>query len=549
MNHFRSCWPSALPGLVHRNLPAAGRSLSGWVLPGAILLLVLSSGPQAARAELPVPRLHSLFPTGARQGTAIETVVQGSDLEDTTRLYFNHPGIVAEKLPDEQGKPLRFKVTVAAEVPVGLYDVRTVGKYGISNPRSFVIGDLAEVQEQEPNNQRPQAQRIELGSVINGQINPGEDVDWFVFSAKAHERVLVECRGKRIDSRIDGFLWLLDATGRELAASQDETSRDERNDPLVDFDVPADGDYFIKFTDFTYNGSSECFYRLSVSRSPLIDFVLPTGAKPGETAAMVLYGRNLPQGEKTDLLVSGRPLEKLVRSFIMPAEALTSLELGDVLRPPASRLNGAELRIVDPGATSNGKLVVASSVSELLEREPNNAPAEAQRLAVPSAVSGQFSPAKDVDCFVFAATKGTAYTVEVFAQRIGSPADPDLEVLNAKGEVIANPQDDGENVGAIRFASFTRDLRYDLTAPEDGDYMLRLEHLYRQIQGGPQFVYRLELNRRSEDFQLICQPPSENRIDTHVLRQGGRERLDILVWRLNGHNAPITVTAPTCPSA
>ena len=90
-------------------------------------------------------------------------------------------------------------------------------------------------------------------------------------------------------------------------------------------------------------------------------------------------------------------------------------------------------------------------------------------------------------------------------------------------------------------------MHYELTVPEDGDYSFRLEHLYGQVQGGPQFVYRVELTQRVEDFQIICQPISETRRDGDVVRQGGRERLDILVWRLRGHNAPITVTADHLP--
>jgi hypothetical protein len=538
--------PNANGGVASRSI---GKSLASCRPPfGGLLAVLLCGLAQPAQAQLPIPRIASLFPPGAKQGSAVEVQVQGTDLNDTTRLYFSHPGLTAEKLPDEQGKPLRFKIAAAADVPVGHYDVRSVGKYGISNPRTFVVGDLPEALEQEPNNQRPQAQRVELGSTINGQVNPGEDVDWFVFGAKAGQRVLIEAWGKRIDSRVDGFLWLFDANGRELAASQDETSRDEKNDPLIDCEIPADGDYFVKFTDFMYNGSTDCFYRLTFGRAPLIDFVLPTGAKPGETAAITVFGRNLPGGEKTDWRIGGRPLEKLTRSFVMPAPSATSLQLSNVVRAPASRLNGAELRIADAGAVSNDKLIVASQFPEIIEQEPNNAPAQAQRLTVPCAVSGQFNPTKDADCFVFSAKKGTPYTMEVFAQRIGSPGDPDLEVLNPKGEVMANPQDDGENIGNIRFSSFTRDLRFDFTPPEDGDYTLRLEHLYGQVQGGPAFVYRLELNQRSEDFQLICQPPSENRVDSHVVRQGGRERLDILVWRLNGHNLPITLTARNLPA-
>ena len=44
---------------------------------------------------------------------------------------------------DRAAEPLanEFTVTIAADVPPGIYDVRAVGTFGVSNPRSFVVGD------------------------------------------------------------------------------------------------------------------------------------------------------------------------------------------------------------------------------------------------------------------------------------------------------------------------------------------------------------------------------------------------------------------------
>jgi hypothetical protein len=514
----------------------------------AYLLPVLCL-PAGAWAQLPVPRVLSVYPTGARQGTSVEVVCKGENLDQPAGLYFSHPGVTAELLPEQADKKPRFKVAVAADVPVGIYDVRVVSKYGISNPRAFVVGDQEESLEQEPNNEQAQANRVPLNSVVCGLAMP-EDVDWFVFNAKQGQRVLIECWAWRIDSRLDGFLWLFDSNGKQLAVSQDENSRNEKTDPLIDFDVPADGDYYVKFSDFLYNGGELHFYRLRIGTAPLIDFALPTGVRPGETTPVTLFGRNLPGGDNSGLFINGRPLDKLTQPVSPPADALvaTSLRLGEVLRPQSSLLNGMELRLPSPVGVSNARLLVFSPDPELAEQEPNNRPEEAQRVTLPCAVSGQFNPQKDLDYYVFAAKKNEPITVSVLAQRIGSPADPDMEVLKPpKGDILASPQDDGENIGQLRFATFSRDIRYELTPPQDGDYTLRLEHLYGQLQGGPQYVYRLEITRRTPDFQLVCTPPHETRVDSHVLYRGGHERVDVLVWRLGGHKAPITVTARNLP--
>src|SRR5262249_7612139 len=158
---------------------------------------------QQQQPGLPQPRLESVNPLGARVGTAVELSLAGADLDEADALIFSHPGIKAEVIKPEPPKvdpkdpkkepppppkgplpPNKFKVTVAPDVPAGFYDVRAVNKYGVSNPRVFTVGDLAESLEKEPNNDVEQAQRLELNSTVNGSIAAPTDVDYYVFAAK-----------------------------------------------------------------------------------------------------------------------------------------------------------------------------------------------------------------------------------------------------------------------------------------------------------------------------------------------------------------------------
>ncbi len=226
-----------------------------------------------------------------------------------------------------------------------------------------------------------------------------------------------------------------------------------------------------------------------------------------------------------------------------------SLLLGEVLRPRSSLLNGMELRLPSPVGIFE-RAAVWCSVPIRSSRARAEQPAgrgPAIDVAMPPS-AGNSIRRRMSTITSSPPRKDEPITVSVHAQRIGSPADPDMEVLKPpKGDILASPQDDGENIGQLRFATFSRDIRYELTPPEDGDYKLRLEHLYGQLQGGPQYVYRLEIARRTPDFQFVCTPPHETRIDSHVLYRGGHERVDVLVWRLGNHKAPITVAARTLP--
>src|SRR5262245_354763 len=108
----------------------------------ALLTLLLAS---PAFAQLPSTRLASIFPPGSKAGETVEVVIAGADLDDVAELHFSHPGITAKpKLavpgPFDKGPQAvanTFVVAAAANVPVGSYEARAIGRYGISNPRVF----------------------------------------------------------------------------------------------------------------------------------------------------------------------------------------------------------------------------------------------------------------------------------------------------------------------------------------------------------------------------------------------------------------------------
>ncbi len=102
----------------------------------------------AAYAELPLIRFDRLSPIGAAAGSTVEIEVLGGDIEEMKSLRFDHPGLKAEFV-----KERFFKVSVAADMPAGTYDVRLVGRFGVSNPRLLAVSHgLTDVAEVEPNN-------------------------------------------------------------------------------------------------------------------------------------------------------------------------------------------------------------------------------------------------------------------------------------------------------------------------------------------------------------------------------------------------------------
>ena len=387
------------------------------------LLLALSS---SASAQLPNTRLFAVFPPGGQAGTAVDlTITSGLELEEVNRLLFNHPGIVAaQKMQDVGGKPTpvvnQFAITVAGDVPPGNYEVRAVGFFGISNPRTFVIGAKKELNETEPNNTRETAPVIELNQTVNGRVNGATDIDWFKFAGKAGQRVLGDCAARRLDSKLDANLELYDATGKRLAAARNTLVS---KDALLDVTLPADGDYFVKLHDFVYSGGEDYVYRLTMTTGPHIDFIMPPAGTPGSSAQYTVYGRNLPGGQPSDIVSRGRPLQKLVVNIPLPAQADT-LDPKAVLDPFSAGMDAVPFSIPSPVGPSNAVMVYLSGAAPVVEVEPNNIAAQSQKIAVPGEIAGQFQSRGDVDAYTFEAKAKDAYWIEVIAHRAGRGAGP-----------------------------------------------------------------------------------------------------------------------------
>src|SRR5262245_29578585 len=220
-------------------------------VPAICLLLPGLASAQQPDSQLPNPKLFTVTPPGAKAGTTVEVTWTSTDLEEPQALLFTHAGIKAEPVlpppppPADPKKPAppmpkppitKFKVTIAANAPLGIHDVRLVNKWGVSNPRAFVVGDLPEVLEKEPNNDVPEAQRVDLNSTVNGNLASPVDVDFYVFAAKKGQRVVVSCMASSLDSRLYAGLELYDKNGRQLAFNR----LYQGTDAVLDQTIPAD---------------------------------------------------------------------------------------------------------------------------------------------------------------------------------------------------------------------------------------------------------------------------------------------------------------------
>jgi hypothetical protein len=551
------------------------------VLAVSAIALVFRALP--ALAQLPDARLFSVFPPGGQQGTKLDVTLAGVDLDGVDRLLFSRAGITAvakilepdEFAPTARPAPNQFTVTIAPDVPAGRYEMRAVGKYGVSNPRSFVVGREEALTEVEPNNTLERANEVKLGATINGRCDAGTDLDHFKFAARAGQRLLIDCEARRIDSRLEAVLVVLDSKGRELARAAAAGCQD----PLLDFSVPADGEYTLVVHDFIYGGSNEYFYRLTLGAGPHVDFVFPPAGVAGSKTAFRVYGRNLPGGQPAQgLTVDGRPLEVLSAEIQMPSGPEAQAIAAELpIESPEASVDGIAFRLPTPSGPANPVLVSLASAPVVAETEPNDKPDKAQRITTPCECAGQFYPANDFDWYTFEAKQGEVLWIELFSQRLGVASDPFLLVQQVKppeakpDDAVKTAQQPKEqvvdlqaaddvpsNIGGFQFTTTHDDPSFRFVAPADGAYRVLVRDLSASIYPDPRRVYRLAIRGEQPDFRLVAVPrfpgviadPNQNQpvVWNPLLRKGGSELVDVLAFRRDGFDGEIVVSAEGLPA-
>ena len=493
----------------------------------ATLALLLAAGYATAQ---PGPQLLTVFPPGAKAGDTVEVTFSGVGFDGDEKLLFSAKGFTAEpvgkatvdpKAP--KGQPpaaVKFKVT-APKNATGTHDVRVVSKSGLSNPRAFVVSGMTEVSETEPNNDVPQAQKIDLETTVNGVISAPTDVDFVVFKAKAGQNVVVYCLTTSIDSKLQADLMVSGPDGKQLASNRGYRG----GDAVLDFKAPADGDYLVRVSQFAYTtGGADHFYRLTMTTKEWVDALYPplTGV---ETKP---YNRHGP-----GIAILGKPAE------LHPA-------LGsNTLLPPSAAMIDA---IDRPTWMHGGHLQLIRQDGEVvLDNGKNDLPDNAQEVKLPCDIAGRILKKNERHWYKFDAKKGDVWTLEVFAERIGSPVDAYFALFSGD-KSIAGVDDGADTLSPNQFYTKGDDpARYKFTVPADGTYKVMVSTREAAAQFGVRDQYVLRIAKEKPDFRLAVMPLTSHLPDAGSLAKGGAAVFAVFVFRFDGFDGPIELLADKLP--
>lgn len=273
---------------------------------GATLLIDEGTGkvqtqplPQQRKPPLP----SKLTPNAGQRGKAIRVQFEGKNLDETSELIANHPGVIV-RIENRTGTSLEGEVTFPATTPPGVYQLSLKNAAGQSSPLSFTVDLFPSVSEREPDNSPGTGQKIALPATLVGELGQTGDVDFFRFEAKAGQQVGVQILTKEIGSKLDAYLRLTDMTGRTLA---------ESSDGILGHTFDKDGTYAIGVRDREYRGDKTMFYRMHVGAIPVVTAIFPLGLERGTKRLVRFEGVFL--GGKNAVLVEA-PADAAVGSTI-----------------------------------------------------------------------------------------------------------------------------------------------------------------------------------------------------------------------------------------
>jgi hypothetical protein len=221
------------------------------------------------------PFFWSVFPMGAHQGKTNELTLRGDFLKAGTAIQFSESGLEGSITEHCASGDYRLSTKVSLQTEPGVYDFRVNDDSGTLAPLKFIVGDLPEVTEAEPNDTVAQFQLLNPAVTVNGRMDRDGDEDLFRISVEAGVSLQFRVDAEKYGSVLDSSLSLLDAAGKVLASNDDAKwpGRALNRDALINFKFQASGDYFVKVSSLYRRGGPDHVYRLTV-RPAAPDFML-----------------------------------------------------------------------------------------------------------------------------------------------------------------------------------------------------------------------------------------------------------------------------------
>jgi len=491
-----------------------------------LMLVVLILWPASGHAA--APTLTRLFPAGGQRGTTVKVECTGK-FKWPVKIWA--PGVKVAALKDSG----QIQVTIPADLAADRVWIRLYDAEGASPALPFLLSNLAEFREKEPNNRLGKAQPLpgatkggdapdksQKGSrpgshgVANGILQSAGDVDGFAVYVKAGSTLVADMAANtRLNSPVDSVLQVVTPDGFVVAENHDGVGID----PRLAFTPTKTGTYLVRVFGFpskpnssiTYSGAATYVYRLTITTGPFIANAARVSVTVG-TKSVPIFGWNIPEG--TEVPVRGE------------AESLREVESVFAKQIPAASgigfVQGREF-----AGRARIRTVPFKTVGVV---RPGGGPGVA--LAPPVAVTGCLDTHNQITRHVFQLKKGTAYSLSAESSTFELPVVPLMRIMAPDGSRAAQSSDPGTG----------KETHLRFSPKVDGPHEVQVFDRYRHY--GPGHFYQVTIVPEETDFELSISA------DMLVVTPKKPLEVDVVVTRRNssgGKLGPITIAVDGLP--
>jgi hypothetical protein len=470
---------------------------------GFALALVIASMAITSSADAAPPKITRLSLRGFQAGGTTRVNVGGTGLEGSPRLLLGVPIKEQKLVGPERSNALVFDVTLDGAAAPGVYHLRVQTTDGVSAAELVTIDPLPQMIAPTES-----AKPLTLPIAVHGLL-AGAGVQETAFVGRKGETITIDLLARRFGSKLRPVVHLYDAQRRPLAWSLPQTAL--AGDVRLTATLPADGQYLVGVHDLTYAAPSNAYYRLAIGTFDFADAVYPPVVARGGSPTLELLGRFGKQSTA-----------RLDATSAAAALASSGGEWSGDLRPLPWPKGAAAIGL--------RPRIQLSDLPELTEEQ--SVAAGRKHDVLPLAICGRLQQPGEAD--VYEVTASGKVRVELFADRLGSPLDATLELLNDKGARAALADD---VVGP--------DPRLDYEVPAKAG-PLKIVVTDAVGRGGDAYVYRLVVTPLDAagapaDFRLTFFD------DTHHLAPNGSKVFRVAAERA-GYDGPIQLKVAGLPA-
>ncbi|MBD3674680.1 MAG: PPC domain-containing protein [Planctomycetaceae bacterium] len=400
----------------------------------------------ASMAQAEIPSIKAITPAGGQRGQTVEITVQGVLGTPPLKFWSNRPELTAS-FPEKPEKT--FSITIPDSIPPGLALFRITNAESASSLRPFLIGTFPELSETEENERLTAAQKIESTPVtVNGTLGKNGDVDTYQLELEQGQTLVAEISANRnLGSPLDAVLQVVSAKGFVLAQNDD----DRGNDPLLAFEVPETGIYYVRTFGFPetpnssirFSGGADWIYRLTITTGPYIDHIQPLAVTQGTETSGEAVGWNLPT---------------------------TSVKIPALVTEGSTNFLAVPTTNVVPLSVVSHPVLTESEAPETIT-------------SLPVTLSGQIVEPGEVDAFQIAGKKGNPLFLKAEARILGSQLDPVLRLTDSDGKELSEVDDPTRG-------EYDSELTYSPKA--DGPLIVEIRDRFEH--GSPRHYYRLTIS-------------------------------------------------------